>query len=177
MKILITGASGSGTTTLAGKLAATTGFEHLDADDFYWEKTDRPYQRKIPADQRREALKRAFEGNVNVVVSGSLVSWGTFWESAFDLVVYLYLPSDLRMERLRQREVDRYGSRLITDSELAQSSKAFLDWAAQYDDPAFEGRSKVIHLNWLKKVTAPILTLDGDKPLGEKLAAVRGKML
>ena len=43
MFIHITGASGSGTTTLSEALAAELGFVHLDADDYFWLPTPEPF--------------------------------------------------------------------------------------------------------------------------------------
>jgi adenylate kinase family enzyme len=43
MRVLITGASGSGTTTLGRALAARLGFAFLDADDYYWLPSDLPF--------------------------------------------------------------------------------------------------------------------------------------
>jgi len=48
----ITGASGSGTTTLGRALAERLGWMHLDTDDFYWLPTDPPYREKRPAETR-----------------------------------------------------------------------------------------------------------------------------
>ena len=44
MKILITGASGSGTTTLGKSLSKRLNWGLIDADDYYWLPTDPPYQ-------------------------------------------------------------------------------------------------------------------------------------
>jgi len=38
--IIVFGASGSGTTTLAKELARVLNFAHFDADDYYWQKQD-----------------------------------------------------------------------------------------------------------------------------------------
>ena len=42
-RILITGAAGSGTTTLGRALAAKLGCAHEDTDTYYWVPTDPPY--------------------------------------------------------------------------------------------------------------------------------------
>jgi adenylate kinase family enzyme len=52
MKLVVFGASGSGTTTLGNEVAKRTGFVRLDVDDFYWEKTEPPFQEKRPLDKR-----------------------------------------------------------------------------------------------------------------------------
>jgi len=46
MLILITGASGSGTSTLGAALAKELGIAHLDADDYYWLPTTPPFTAK-----------------------------------------------------------------------------------------------------------------------------------
>src|SRR5688572_24657480 len=152
MKILIFGASGSGTTTLAKNLAERLNYAHLDVDDYYWRKTQPPFQVKISAVQRQASLIQDFANHKNVVVSGSLVSWGTYWETAFDLAVFLYLPLEIRMKRLARREIERYGKLLRTDKATRENSKKFLDWAKAYDDDNFEGRSKRLHSNWMKSL-------------------------
>lgn len=40
------------------------------------------------------------------VVAGSVMGWGQPLESEFDLVVFLYLPVELRLESLKRREVN-----------------------------------------------------------------------
>jgi hypothetical protein len=56
---------------------------------------------------------------------------GEALEHAFDLVVFLYVPTPIRLARLKLREERRFGK---TDPE-------FLEWAAQYDAGTAEGRS------------------------------------
>jgi adenylate kinase family enzyme len=46
MRILVTGASGSGTTTLGKALAEQLACAFLDADDFFWFPTNPPFTQK-----------------------------------------------------------------------------------------------------------------------------------
>ncbi|MDN5202388.1 AAA family ATPase [Fulvivirgaceae bacterium BMA10] len=172
MKIHIFGASGSGTTTLGRRLAQQINYKHLDADDYYWEKTDPPFQDKMPLDLRNEHIIRDFELNPFVIISGSMVSWGKQWESAFDLAVFLYIPHKIRMERLRKREMERYGDSLQKEEDALANSKAFLDWAAKYDDETFEGRSIGQHKAWIKRLECPVLKIEGDTTVDERVNLV-----
>ena len=106
MKVLIFGASGSGTTTLGKGLAKAADFIHLDADDYYWRKTTNPYTVKVPLAERNAKLKLDFNQYDRAIISGSLVSWGEYWESAFDLAIFIHLKADVRMARLLARELD-----------------------------------------------------------------------
>lgn len=172
MKLSIFGASGSGTTTLGKKLAQLLDCKHLDADDYYWEPTDPPYQHKVPLDLRNARITKDFESNLTVIISGSMVSWGKHWESAFDLAVFLYVPHALRMERLKKRETQRYGDLLYTDKAVISNHEAFLQWAAQYDDESFDGRSLKRHEQWMEQLLCPTLRIEGDTTVMERTKLV-----
>ena len=97
------------------------------------------------------------------VLSGSIVGWGPEIEDAFDLVVFLYLPAEIRIERLKAREAARDG---VADP-------SFLEWAAQYDQGPPEGRSLAKHLAFLAARPCPILRLDQNQTVEESLSAIR----
>ena len=83
MKILVFGASGSGTTTLGKEIEKRSDFKHLDVDDYYWKQTTTPFQEKVPLTERNQNLKTDFEKFNKVVVSGSMVSWGKEWQTTY----------------------------------------------------------------------------------------------
>lgn len=172
MKILIFGASGSGTTTLGKAIEKQTDFTHLDVDDYYWQTSDPPYQEKVPLAERNINLKIDFNKHKNVVVSGSLVSWGKEWESLFDLAVFIRLEDSIRMERLEKREVERFGEKLKIDKKIQETSKAFLAWAKQYENPNFTGRSLKIHNEWIAKLNSKVLRIDGASELENKVRKI-----
>ena len=124
MKILIFGASGSGTTTLGNKIEKRTDFKHLDVDYYYWKITNPPFQEKILLTERNENLKADFKRSEHVVVSGSMASWVKEWETAFDLAIFIQLENNERMERLKIREAERYGEKLLTDKKIQRNTSA-----------------------------------------------------
>lgn len=176
MKVHIIGASGSGTTTLGQALAKKLNWNHLDADDYYWQKTDPPYRLKVPLDERNCSITQDFEAAKDVILSGSMISWGSRWLKAFDLVVFLYVPPAIRIARLENREYERYGSLLETDPSQAEQYKAFMDWAKKYDDPNFDGRSITKHDEWLQKLACPVLRIEGDTTVNERILLVLKKI-
>ena len=169
MKVLIFGASGSGTTTLGKEIEKNTEFVHLDADNYYWKKTDPPYVEKIPLVERNEKLKIDFDKNKYVIISGSLISWGKEWQSLFDLVIFIYLDCDIRMKRLRNREFERYGDEIRTNKEKNKRFNVFMEWASQYDNPTFKGRSFNAHSDWIKQLNCAVLRMDGALSLNKKV--------
>jgi len=172
MKILIFGASGSGTTTLGTEIEKRTSFMHLDVDNYYWQKTDPPFQEKIALTERNTMLKADFEKHENVIISGSMVSWGKQWETSFDLAIFIRLNNNERMERLKKRETERYGEKLLTDKKTQRNSKDFLEWARQYEDPNFDGRSFKVHNDWIELLDCKTLRINGEMSLKNKTEKV-----
>jgi adenylate kinase family enzyme len=161
-RIHITGASGSGTTTLGLALAGRLGIPHFDTDDFYWLPTDPPYQRARSKADRQSLMAEALASSDAWVVSGSLMLWGDRFVPLFDAVVFLYAPTEVRIERLRRRETAEFGEEAVASGgAMHENVKAFLDWAAAYDEGTREGRSLQMHTFWLDQFTCPVLRLDG----------------
>jgi hypothetical protein len=162
MYILITGAAGSGTSSLAAAFAEATPTRLLETDDYFWRPSDPPYREKYDENERRAALLKDLRSSPSAVVAGSLIGWSEALEDAFDLVVFLYLPTAIRMARLQLREERRFG----------KADPAFLEWAAQYDAGTAEGRSLERHKHWLKNRTCPVLCLEGELSAEEQLQRI-----
>ena len=162
------GASGSGTTTLARALANHWSVPHADADDYFWVPTDPPYVEKRPEDERVALMRDVFVPREAWVLSGSMMGWGEAVVDECDAIVFLTLDPEERMRRLDAREVHRRAGRTFDQDAWTE----FLDWARGYDDPEFEGRSRVAHEAWLAERDQPVLRLDSAASREDLLATV-----
>ncbi|HOK43964.1 MAG TPA: hypothetical protein PLD49_09900 [Thermoclostridium caenicola] len=90
----------------------------------------------------------------------------------FDLVVFLWIPEDIRLTRLKERELQSYGSAVEPGGSRYENSQAFLRWAAQYDTGGMEIRSRLLHEKWLASLTCPVLRIEGDTTVEERIKAV-----
>ena len=106
------------------------------------------------------------------VVSGSLCRWGDVAIPLFELVVFLFIPHDIRMERLRRRVPARFGKRILPGGDMYEQSQAFLAWAASYDDGGLEIRSRQLHDQWLSTLPCPIIGFEGEYTIEEQLAVL-----
>lgn len=132
----------------------------IEADAFYWLPTDPPFKSKRDPSQRLALLERQLHAHEHAVVAGSVMGWGA--DALFDLVVFLYVETAVRIQRLKLREQARLG---VADP-------AFIEWAAQYDDWPPEGRSLARHEAWLRKLGCPVVRLLGERPVAEQLALI-----
>jgi len=161
-RIHITGASGSGTTTLGCALASRLGYTFLDADDYFWETTKPPFQTKRTKEDRLRMVADAIAHSPSFVLSGSICGWGQALEDCFDLIVYLYVPAPVRLARLREREMSRYG----------KINQEFIDWAARYDEGDLNVRSRRLHETWLQQRRCDVLRLEGDISVADRIEAI-----
>ena len=162
MRVLITGASGSGTSTLGRALAAKLAGAYFDVDDYFWLPTEPPFAEKRDRALRLSLLLEGLQKASVAVVGGSIVDWGAELENSFALIVFLTVPKAIRIERLRTREI----------AQLGHADPVFLEWAAQYDEGGMDIRSLAVHERWLSARSCPILRLDGDISISERVAQV-----
>jgi adenylate kinase family enzyme len=162
-RLHIAGASGSGTTTLARAVASAWSAPHAEVDDYFWLPTDPPYTHKRPEADRVALMRQVFLPRESWVLSGSLVGWGDDVLAACDAVVFVTLEPTERLRRLEAREQVRRGGQPHDQDAWA----AFISWAAGYDDPTFDGRSRVMHEQWLATLTCPVLRVDSARPVDE----------
>jgi Adenylate kinase and related kinases len=85
MRVLVTGASGSGATTLGRALSVRLSGSFLDADDYYWIPTDPPYEEKRDPAARLQLILVDLRKVSSAVVAGCVRNWGDELEDSFSL--------------------------------------------------------------------------------------------
>ena len=167
-RIHLVGASGSGTTTLGRALAQRLGCPHFDTDHYFWVPTDPPFEKIRPVEERHALLGPDVSGGA-WVPSGSLCGWGDVYVPRLDLVVFLSVPSEVRLARLRTRERQRYGDAIDPGGPFREKYEAFIAWAASYEHGSPAERSRRMHEDWLAKLPCPVLRLDDTDDVETRL--------
>jgi hypothetical protein len=162
MRVLVTGASGSGTTTLGRALSRELKVTFFDVDDYFWVPTEPPYQRQRDPNARATLLAADLANVPQSVTAGSVINWGPALEDSFSFIVFLTLPAELRLARLREREVARFG----------RADPKFLEWAAQYDGGRLDVNSRAGDEMWIAQRQCPVVRIEGDSPVPERVASV-----
>ena len=176
MKLHIFGASGSGVTTLGRKLSEMLNFRYFDSDDYFWEKSDPPFTiRRVP-ELRNYMLSNELQKHEHWILGGSMFNWG--WIPSFDLVVFLWIQPEIRIERLKAREYQRYGDIIFTDPTRNLLYKEFIEWARGYDTGIVTNSSRTLaaHENWMKTLTCPILEIREDTTVEKRTALILEKI-
>jgi adenylate kinase family enzyme len=162
-RIHIFGASGTGTTTLGGVLGERLRIPHFDTDDYFWAPSDVPFSVIRKRNDREAMLRTALESSDSWVLSGSVCDWGDFAIPMFTLAVFLYVPREIRMKRLRKREAERFGEEALKPGGyMHDNHRAFIEWAGQYDAGGPDMRSLVMHEEWMKELPCEVLRFEGE---------------
>ena len=170
--IHIVGASGAGTTTLGQAFEREYGYKWLDTDGFFWEPTDPPFENSLPREERIGLMSAAIQKHPKCVISGSLCGWGDVFIPQFDLVVFVDTPTDIRIERLKNRESERFGARIREGGDMYVNHIAFIEWAKSYDANSPPERCRKLHEEWFRLLACPLIRIDGTKPVDELLAQI-----
>ena len=166
MNILITGASGSGTTTFGKYSAKKMNWNHIDADDYYWIPTNPPFENKRNFEERLNLILHEIKENDSNIISGSVMNWGKKIEDIFDLIVFLYVETSIRITRLKKREM----------LEQGYIKNEFIKWASVYDTGPEYGRSLIKHEKWLSERKSKIIRIEGNFTSAEKYRILAEKI-
>ena len=173
--IHVFGASGAGTTTISQIVSKQSGYMHFDSDNYFWLPTANPFTVERERDECLKMMTEDLSENDKWVLSGSIANWGNILIPYFDLVVFVYVPSEIRLKRLKKREHERYGDEILYGGSRYKESLEFLDWAASYDEGTKNGRSLAKHEEWLKNISCTklkIINIDLDMSIETVLQAI-----
>ena len=167
MRINIIGAPGTGKTTLGKALARELDCVYLDSDDYFHVLSNPPYTKQRTPEERFRLLISDLANHENCVVSGHVGLWGKHELLEFSAVLFLYLPAEIRLARLKAREQERFRLRIEPGGDMYEDHLGFMQWAAGYDKrPPEESNGLASHGRYLKAQTCPVLRM--EKPLTEQ---------
>lgn len=170
--IHIFGSSGSGSTTLARALADRFGFHHVDTDEALWIPSDPPFTQKRSPEAAKSLIENEMALYPKNVVSGEFYGWGDFLRDRIDLYIYMNLPVEIRLERIRAREQKRFGARVLPGGDMHAAHLEFLEWVRNYEHDSGSHRSKNAHLRRLETLDRPILRIEEPRSIPELLDLV-----
>lgn len=175
LRIYLTGAAGAGVTTLGRALASALQLPHFDVDDYYWYPSDPPYTQARPPNERVSRLNQALAAGP-WVVSGSLDGWGDDVIKDVGLVVFVDTATAVRLARVKARETQRFGARILPQGDMYATHQAFMAWVAGYETAAFAGRSRPRHEAWFAQLRQPSVRVDGSLSIPNLLQQVQSRL-
>jgi len=151
--VSINGGNGSGKTTLGRELAYILDYKHIDHEDYAFEQSDIPYT--VPRLHKKcvELMLTDIEKSEGFVLSAVTGDFGNEIESLYALAVYIVAPKELRIERVKQRGIERYGERVLEGGNMYEQQKGFVEFVAARPLSRIE--------QWIEALTCPVIHIDG----------------
>jgi len=167
---MINGAAATGKTTLAKELAKRLDFQHIDLDDYYWEV---PLTKSPTRDEIRERVLADIAKHPHFTMSGTIGS--ILWDLVnplFDIAVLLFVPLEIRLERIHIRGLAKYGERILEGGDMYEKHQKFLIAdSINYETGVHPAVPVTLerHERWATELLCPVLRLDGTKPIHENV--------
>lgn len=166
MGLIICGLNGSGKSTLGRALAEHLGWRFIDNEDLYFPKDDPDY---LFAHQRTQEevehlLLEEVQRDERFVFAAVKGNYGDEVLPYYKAAVLVEVPQEIRLQRVQQRSLDKFGDRAKPGGDLYEREKWFFDHiSARPEDYASR---------WLDTMNIPILQVDGTRPVGENLTVI-----
>ena len=172
--IAIIGLNGAGKSTLAHVLAKKLHYFEIDVEDYYFpaQRSSRinalegktsadanfiPYLSPKAKSEVEFAIRKDINCNPQFVLSGVSLNWSESILSQIDIVFYLHVSLSERLRRIRSREAQRFGSRILPGGDMYEQHNEFLN--------KIENRSEQEITRSLENLSCPVVNVEEILPL------------
>ena len=172
--IAIIGLNGAGKSTLAHVLAKKLHYFEIDVEDYYFpeQRSSRinalevrtsadvsfiPYLSPRAKSEVEFAIRKDINCNPQFVLSGVSLNWSESILSQIDIVFYLHVPLSERLRRIRSREAQRFGSRILPGGDMYEQHNECLN--------KIENLSEQEITRSLEKLSCPVVNVEEILPL------------
>lgn len=155
--IIVFGANGSGKTTLGRELSRILGFKHIDHEAYAFNESEIPYTNPRSNDECIKLMLADIEKYQSFVLSAVTGDFDDIIPQFYKLAVFIKVPLEIRIERIKQREIIKFGDRVLEGGDMYEQRLKFLDFVAS--------RSLSRIDEWAKTLNCPVIEVDGTKDL------------
>lgn len=162
--IMIIGPSGSGKTTLGKVVAEKLGYPYFDVDNYIWRQdTAKPYTKMYTREEKISRLSNDIEPYEHFAMAGSMSSFHYAFDDKFELMVFLYAEPDIRVQRVHNRAIARFGERVLEGGDMHENHMKFLEENRRYENDGSPNLSE--QREWMKNMPCMKIELDGTNSI------------
>lgn len=146
----------------------------FDSDFYFHLPTDPPFQKQRDPVERSRLLSADLAQPRSWVLSGNVLNWEPAVVFEPTLTVFMFVPPEIRLARLRRREEALFGERLLEGGDMEKTHLEFMDWATSYDlKPAIEATTSLdSHLKIFASLSGAKLKMEGTLSTLEQVRKV-----
>lgn len=164
--IMVCGLNGAGKSTLGRALASALHLHFIDKEDLVFPGGHASGYYAAPRSraEAEAALAQEIAAHPNFVFASVKGDYRLDIAAAFTHAVWVQAPKALRMRRVRARSFEKFGDRMLPGGDLYAQEEAFFRLA--------ESRTDADMAAWAQSLSCPVIQVDGEKPLPDKVAEV-----
>lgn len=161
--IIICGLNGAGKSTIGKALAQELGFHFIDNEDLYFPKTDPHYTYASPRTRKEveQLLLSEIKAHQDFVFVSVKGDYGEIIYPFFQYAVLLEVPREIRLQRVKERSFQKFGSRMLDGGDLYEQEENFFELVKSRAENTVE--------EWIRSLSCPVIRLDGTKPMEENV--------
>ena len=161
MGIIVCGLNGAGKSTLGKALAEKLHFHFIDIENLYFPKTNPDYIYASPRmrEDVAEHLLDEIRTHENFILASVKGDYGEELCSFFQYAILLDVPRDIRLQRVKERSFQKFGSRMLSGGDLFEQEEKFFRLVESRNENTVE--------EWVKSLKCPVIRIDGTKPIDE----------
>lgn len=165
--IIVCGLNGAGKSTLGKALAKELNFYFIDIEDLFFPKTDPDYIYASPRTQEEveKLLLSEVKGHENFVFASVKGDYGEAVYPYFQYAVLIYVPKDVRIQRVKNRSFQKFGNRMLSGGDLYEQEERFFDLVKSRPEDTVE--------KWLQHLSCSVIRVDGTKPIEDNIAFIK----
>ncbi len=168
--ILVCGLNGAGKSTFGKALAERLQFHFIDNEDLYFPKTDKNYLFADPRtkEEVESLLWNELQQHDRFVFAAVTGNYGKNILPFFRFAIFIEVPKEVRIQRVRNRSYERFGKRMESGGDLYEKEERFFAFVSN--------REEHMVTDWLQCLDCPVIRIDGTKPIEENIAFVLREM-
>ena len=158
--IIVCGLNGTGKSTLGKALAEELGHHFIDSEDIYFPRAE-AYASPRTREEAEAVLRGEIQAHPDFVLSTVKMEHGESFYPFFRWAVLIHVPRDIRLERVRNRSLQKFGSRMLPGGDLYEQEEKFFEFVKSRPENTVE--------EWIQSLKCPIIRIDGTKSIEENV--------
>ena len=162
-RILICGLNGAGKSTLGRALAGAAEYVFRDIEDYYFPKDDpaNPYNAARTKAEVASLLLDDLRRYPNMILAAVRANYNSEIPLLLTHAVHVVVPRDIRLQRVRERSLRKFGDRALPGGDLYEQEDQFFRMIAARPDSYVQ--------DWLAQTGLPVTEVDGLMPVEENV--------
>ncbi len=129
----------------------------------YFPKTNPDYIYASPRtrEEVEKILLHEMKMHKNFILASVKGDYGGDIYSFFQYVILLDVPRNIRLQRVKERSFQKFGSRMLSGGDLFEQEENFFRFVESRNENTVE--------EWVKSLKCPVIRIDGTKPVDENI--------